>query len=85
MRGANAAAGEHMGIGGAECARCTDDCLSIIADHTHFFEINALFGQLAGQVIHIGISGPSRQNFIANDEHRGCWIWHWASLRSNIC
>ena len=85
MRGANAAAGEHMGIGGAKGARRIHNRLWIIAHNTHFFEINALPGQLAGQMIHIGIAGPSRQNFIANDEHRGCWIWHWASLRSNIC
>jgi hypothetical protein len=60
MGGANAPAGEHMGIGGAECARRMDDRFPVIADHTHFFEINALFGKLAGKMIHIGISGASR-------------------------
>ena len=84
MRGANAAAGEDMGIGRTQGLRRIDDGVRIIADHAHFFEINALLGKLAGQVIHIGVSGASRQDFISDDEHCGGWIWHWASLHSNI-
>ena len=48
MRGANTAAGEYMGIGGAECARRTHDRLWIIADHTNFFENRVTEYEVAG-------------------------------------
>jgi hypothetical protein len=31
-------------------------------------------------MVHIGIARAARQDFIANNKHCGCGVWHWPLL-----
>ena len=88
MGGANATAGKNSAVGGGQGFDGGNDRGGIIADHADLFEVDTRFCQLPGQMMHIGVSGPAREDFVADHEHGGirvrtrifCRDWHLCLL-----
>ena len=51
----------------------------VIGHNADLFEINTHRRQLPCKMIHIGVAGPPRQDFITDHEHGGGWICHGGS------
>ena len=68
-----------MGVGAAERLDRSDNRGGIIRYNADFFEVDTDCGQLPCKVIHIGVAGAPRQDFVANYKHRGGGVTHGGS------
>ena len=80
MRGAYAARGEEMVEPGAERPDRRGDGGGIVGDHAHFLEVDAVLGQRPRKVMHVGVTGAPREDFIPDDKHGGGGVGHGASF-----
>ena len=80
MRRPDAAGREHRIPCIAQVVQGADDGVVIVADHPDLGQRDARFGQLPGQVVHVGVAGAPGQDFVADDEHGGSGIWHHGLL-----
>ena len=74
MRWANTATGEHMIERVRKGLNSAYNRGGIIADHTHFAQINAMLSQLLRQIIRVRIKRATRKDFIADHQHGGCRV-----------
>ena len=82
MRRANPARGEHLIMPSAQRPHRRNDRIPVIRHNAHFGQIDPDFGQLARQMIHVGIAGAPGQNLIADHQHGGSGVWHGILLIS---
>ena len=76
MGRANATAGEHMLEAIRQSTHCGHYRASIIADHAHLAQINAMCCEFFGEMIGIGIQSATREDFITDHQHGGCGVGH---------
>ena len=69
----------------AQLVYCPDDRVLVIRHKTHLQQIDTGTRQFFGQMMHIGVAGPSRQDFIADNKRRCRRIFHdWFMANSRI-
>jgi len=70
MGGSDAAGGENEIIARPERVQGRHDLAFVIPHHPHFLKVDAEAGELAGDIIAVGVLGAARQDFVADHQHR---------------
>ena len=56
---------------GAQVVEGTYDGVVVVGDHAGLHQADAVIGEPAGEVVHVRIARPAREDFIADHKH-GC-------------